>query len=262
MMPNPLVSAIVHTCADAPKAAIEKACALLNAENMDASTALANLTGILSKESLVRLKRVLKGTETTARELALALTSTAAGIAAGRDSPDIQLVWTGPDTPKASPRDTLPQMLEMIGRAKTSILLVTFAAFKATAIMEALQAAALKGIELKIIVESADDSAGQLSHDAWKAFPKSFIESGYVWFWPIAKRPKNPKGKPGKLHAKCLVIDNREVLVSSANLTDDAMVRNIEVGIRCVNDGVALQLRAKFEEMSQSGHFIQLSTFA
>lgn len=259
MMPSPLISAIVHACADAPKAAIEKACALLCDENIDAQTALPKLTGILSKETLTRLKRGLKGTATTARELALSMLSTYAGIEAGRASPDIQLVWTGPDTPKAYPRDTLPQMLEMIGRAESSILLVTFAAFKATAIMEALKAAVVRGVKLKIIVESADDSAGQLSHDSWKAFPESFIKAGCVWFWPIAKRPKNPKGKPGKLHAKCLVIDNREVLVSSANLTDDAMERNIEIGLRCPNLSLASQLSAKFDALIEQGQLVRLS---
>lgn len=254
-----LVSAIVYTCADAPKAAIEKACAILASEESDAATVLPKLAGALSKESVVRLKKGLKGTGTTARELALAIASTAAGIAAGRNDPDIQLVWTGPETPKQSPRDTLPQMLEMIGRAKTSILLVTFAAFKAKTIMQALLAATVRGVQLKIVVESADDSAGQLSHDAWKAFPESFIEAGRVWYWPINKRPKNPKGLPAKLHAKCLVIDQKEALVSSANLTDDAMERNIEVGIRCCNSAMASQIATKFEALMQQGHIIKLS---
>jgi phosphatidylserine/phosphatidylglycerophosphate/cardiolipin synthase-like enzyme len=250
-MTSSLISAIVHSCTDAPKAAIEKACTLLFDENTDAQAALPKLTGILAKETVAKLKRGLKGSATTARELALAMLSTSAGIEAGRASPDIQLVWTGPDIPMATPRDTLPQMLEMIGRAKTSILLVTFAAFKATAIMDALQAADARGVRLMIVVESAVDSAGQLTHDAYKAFPKSLIASGCVWHWPIEKRPKNQKGLPGKLHAKCLVIDNSEALVSSANLTDDAMERNIEVGIRCSNFCVAKQLGAKFEALAK-----------
>jgi len=257
-MSTPLISAIVHTCSEAPKAALEKSCAVLNADPSDAVTALTKLTGVLSKESLVRLKKGLKGTATSARELALALSSTAAGIESGKASPDIQLVWTGPDTPKASPRDTLPQMLEMIGRAESSILLVTFAAFKAAAIMNALQESATKGVKLRIVVETADDSAGQLSHDAWKAFPKSLIQSGSVWLWPLEKRPKNPKGKPGKLHAKCLVIDQREVLVSSANLTDDAMHRNIEVGIRCLNRTLAQALGDKFEALIQNCQLVKV----
>jgi phosphatidylserine/phosphatidylglycerophosphate/cardiolipin synthase-like enzyme len=258
MSQTPLVSAIVHTCADSPKAALEQTCAFLNLQTSDATTALSKITGLLSKESLVRLKRGLKGTTTTARELALALSTTAAGIEAGKATPDMQLVWTGPDTPEASPRDTLPQMLEMIGRADSSILLVTFAAFKAAAIMEALKTAAARGVSLQIVVETADDSAGQLSHDAWKAFPKSLIQSGSVWFWPLDKRPKNLKGLPGKLHAKCLVVDNQEILVSSANLTDDAMHRNIEVGIRCLNRTLAHSLCDKFEALIQNGQLVKV----
>jgi phosphatidylserine/phosphatidylglycerophosphate/cardiolipin synthase-like enzyme len=258
MHTDTLVPAIVHTCADSPMAAIEKACAILADENMSATAALAKLTGILSKESLVQLKRGLKGRGTTAKELALALGSTFAGIEAGKATPDIQLVWTGPDTPKDSPRDTLPQMLEMIGRAKRSILLVTFAAFKATAIMEALLAASHRGVELMIVVESAENSAGQLTHESWKAFPPSMIDAGCLWFWPIAKRPKNQKGLPGKLHAKCLVIDNHEGLISSANLTDDAMERNIEIGLRCVCSPVATQICAKFNTLAEHGILIRL----
>lgn len=257
-MSSALITAIVLTCKDTPRGSIEKACALLSTQNSEAQAALPKLTGVLAKQTLTRLKKALKDCATTAQELALALLATSAGIEAGRATPDIQLVWTGPDTPKASPRDTLPQMLEMIGRAENSILLVTFAAFKATVIMEALKAAAARGVKLKIIVESADDSAGQLSHDSWKAFPQSFIDAGCVWYWPLNKRPKNPKGRPGKLHAKCLVIDDSEVLVSSANLTDDAMERNIEVGVRSFVPGLAKSLFEKFDALIAKGEFQQL----
>lgn len=258
MSQNPLVSAIVQTCVDSPRSSLNKACSILAMIECEAATALPHLTGILSKESLIKLKRGLKGTLTTTRELALALSSTAAGIETGKSIPDIQLVWTGPDIPKISPRDTLPQMLEMIGRAEQSILLVTFAAFKAKVIMEALEAALARGVMLMVIVESANDSGGQLSYNASKAFPKSLITSGCMWFWPIAKRPKNLNGMPGKLHAKCLVIDDAEFLVSSANLTDDAMERNIEVGIRCLNTKVALQIKAKFFAMSATGNLVRI----
>jgi phosphatidylserine/phosphatidylglycerophosphate/cardiolipin synthase-like enzyme len=252
-MSTPLISAIVHTCSEAPKAALEKSCAVLNADPSDAVTALTKLTGVLSKESLVRLKKALKGTATSARELALALSSTAAGIESGKASPDIQLVWTGPDTPKASPRDTLPQMLEMIGRAESSILLVTFAAFKAKALMDALREAQMKGIQLMIVLETSEDSAGQLTHAAWKAFPKQFVELGCIWHWPLAARPRNAKGLPGKLHAKCLVVDQNEILISSANLTDDAMERNIELGIRCSCRTTALNVSSSFQRLAQIG---------
>ncbi len=82
--------------------------------------------------------------------------------------------------------------------------------------------------------KSTGDSAGQLSHDSFKAFPKSFLDSGCIWLWPLNKRPKNPKGMPGKLHAKCLVIDDTEVLVSSANLACD-LLNGVADGIEATN---------------------------
>ena len=38
-------------------------------------------------------------------------------------------------------------------------------------------------------------------------------------------------GKPGSLHAKCIVVDGKYVFVSSANFTEAAQERNIEVGL-------------------------------
>ncbi len=50
------------------------------------------------------------------------------------------------------------------------------------------------------------------------------------FYWPVEKRELNQFGKPGKLHAKAAVID-KQALLSSANLTDDAFLRNLELGV-------------------------------
>jgi len=39
------------------------------------------------------------------------------------------------------------------------------------------------------------------------------------------------KGKKSALHAKCVVVDRSECFISSANFTEAAQERNIEVGI-------------------------------
>jgi phosphatidylserine/phosphatidylglycerophosphate/cardiolipin synthase-like enzyme len=253
-----LINAIVETCANTPRGSIEKSCVSLSHQNTLAREALPLLSGMFAKQTLTRLKKALKDSATTTQELALALLATSAGIEAGRATPDIQLVWTGPDTPTATPRDTLPQMLEMIGRAERSILLVTFAAFRVKALMDALREAQMKGIQLMIVLETSEDSAGQLTHAAWKAFPKQFVKLGCIWHWPLAARPRNAKGLPGKLHAKCLVVDQNEILISSANLTEDAMERNIELGIRCSCRTTALNVSSSFQRLAQLGTLKQV----
>ncbi|RYD63093.1 MAG: hypothetical protein EOP84_33955 [Verrucomicrobiaceae bacterium] len=259
MVQNSLISAIVRACIDTPREVVVQACAILGAANEEAAVAVfPRLTGIMSKESLIQLKKGVAATGATARELALALSATIEGIQAGRANPDIHLVWTGPDTPRTSPRDTLPQMLEMIGNSKHTLLLVTFAAFKVTRIMEALNDAHQRGVQLMVVVESVSNSGGQISHDACKAFPPSLQNAGCLWLWPLAKRKLNKKGLPGKLHAKCLVIDGRETLVSSANLTEDAMERNIEMGLRCTNSAIAQEIELRFNSLKKAGILLKV----
>ena len=57
--------------------------------------------------------------------------------------------------------------------------------------------------------------------------------------WPGERKPAvyydprslEPDGPEGVLHAKAIVVDERAALVTSANLTEAAFDRNIEVGI-------------------------------
>lgn len=64
----------------------------------------------------------------------------------------------------------------------------------------------------------------------------------------MQQRERNQGGRPGKLHAKAAIVDD-VALIGSANLTDDAFNRNMELGL-LVNDHsfVALILQ-HFEEL-------------
>ena len=54
--------------------------------------------------------------------------------------------------------------------------------------------------------------------------------AGACYYWPLAQRERNQTGRPAKLHMKCAVVDD-VALVGSANLTDDAFNRNMELGV-------------------------------
>lgn len=95
-------------------------------------------------------------------------------------------------------------------------------------------------------MEFAEESEGQLSFDALKAFLSDLIAMAEVYFWPVAKRVRNQAVRPGKLHAKLAAIDD-VVLVSSANLTDDAFSRNLELGVKLTDPDVVLWARDHFQ---------------
>jgi len=89
-------------------------------------------------------------------------------------------------------------------------------------------------VSLTLILETAEESEGQLNFDALNAFSTLPKGSYSVYCWPSDRRPRNAAGRPGKLHVKCAVVDST-ALVGSGNLTEDAFNRNMELGL-LVND--------------------------
>lgn len=151
-------------------------------------------------------------------------------------SHQVEMLWSGPAPAKHLPARRIDQALyDAIAIAKSEILLVTFAAAKVERLTAALLAAANRGVKIRLVLEFAEASEGQLSFDAIKAFPPALLDVTEVYYWPVEKRERNQAGRPGKLHAKIALVDDA-VLVSSANLTDDAFNRNLEVGVMLSSD--------------------------
>jgi len=170
----------------------------------------------------------------------------------------IELLWGGPSPAAGVPARRIDQALyDLIANAKHEILLVTFAAAQIGRLTRELQRAAQSGVKIRLILEFEESSEGQLSYDALKAFPAALIDAAEVYYWPIDKRERNQAGRPGKLHAKVAIVDNT-ALVSSANLTDDAFNRNLEVGIMATNSEFLVAARTYFQSLIAEGTLCQL----
>jgi phosphatidylserine/phosphatidylglycerophosphate/cardiolipin synthase-like enzyme len=52
-----------------------------------------------------------------------------------------------------------------------------------------------------------------------------------LYTWPAELRPEAGNGKLAALHAKCAVADGARLIVSSANLTEYAFTKNMELGL-------------------------------
>jgi phosphatidylserine/phosphatidylglycerophosphate/cardiolipin synthase-like enzyme len=62
--------------------------------------------------------------------------------------------------------------------------------------------------------------------------------------------------KPGSLHAECIAVDDQQVFVSSANFTEAAQDRNIEVGL-LVRSAVRSERLTRFLEALVDNHYFQ-----
>jgi phosphatidylserine/phosphatidylglycerophosphate/cardiolipin synthase-like enzyme len=165
----------------------------------------------------------------------------------------IELLWSGPLPANQIPARRIDQALyDLIANAKREILMVTFAAAKIERLTGELWKATKAGVKVRLILEFEESSEGQLSFDALKAFPAPLIRASDIYHWPVEKRERNQAGRPGKLHAKVAIVDDI-VLVSSANLTDDAFNRNLELGIMVRSSEFILSTKLYFESLIAEG---------
>ena len=102
-------------------------------------------------------------------EMALLLQSVAFTLEQQRKKQNIELIWTGPKNSHINLRRTDQALIELINTAQERIVIVSFAVYKARSVLSALEKAAVRGVKIKIILESPDESEGKIAYDAIRA---------------------------------------------------------------------------------------------
>lgn len=212
--------------------------------------------GILNPDAAWILSEAFaKSAHATWSDLALAMTTV--DVLVGDSTPLTEIIWTGPANDRFPVRRIDQVLYDLISNAKRRIVLVTFAAHRVPHLCEHLRRAVERGVELTLIVESEGESEGQLTRDAVAAFTLIPLASTRIYYWPIEKRERNQAGRPGKLHTKCAIIDDI-ALIGSANLTDDAFNRNMELGMLVREEATVLALAQHFKELVSLGILVEV----
>jgi phosphatidylserine/phosphatidylglycerophosphate/cardiolipin synthase-like enzyme len=165
----------------------------------------------------------------TGAGVALAVRASADAVVEVRGEEQVSVVWTGPASYEVPVRATSAVLAEVIEEAKRSLIVVSFAAYKVATIVEALKAAAGRGVDVRLVLESVVESKGKLTHDAKEAFD-ALGDAVSFYVWPAELRA-SAGGGHAAMHAKCAVADRRVAFVTSANLTGAAMTDNMELGL-------------------------------
>lgn len=169
--------------------------------------------------------------------LAFALrVSVAAAAEWRRRQPVTQVVWTGPKVEGSFLRSTREVVRELLRGARRDLLVIGYwiaARDDGEGIIEeiiaALGDAVYRGVSVKVIFDERERIDGrnnrQVLMEAWPAR----VRPPQVFTWRLPADDRHLK-----LHAKVLVADGKDALVTSANLTLYAMDRNMEMGVRVV----------------------------
>ena len=177
----------------------------------------------------------------------------------GASSPLTEIIWTGPADGRFTIRRIDQVLYDLIAGAESRIMLVTFAAHHVPDLCNYLAQAVKRGVETTLIVESEVESEGQLTKDAVEAFRSIESTCIKIYYWPLGKRQRDQAGRPGKLHMKCAIVDGI-ALIGSANLTDDAFNRNMELGVLVREQSTVNALVEHFQELIRLGVLVKAPT--
>ncbi|MCU7729632.1 DISARM system phospholipase D-like protein DrmC [Actinoplanes sp. KI2] len=206
-------------------------------------------------EAVLPLLAARRAAGVPAVEAAAYLRGLAAGREQGAAAVQLESVWSGPKTHPVPVRSTAQVLVGLVGEAQHELLLMTYSARDHPPLRAALAAALGRGVAVTIVVETLQGAAGALvGQEPAAAF--TGLDGLQLWHWPIDKRGE----EYARMHAKIAVADRRLLLVSSANLTQSGVDRNIEAGL-LVRGGTAPQRAAEhIAELRSRGVLARLAS--
>lgn len=225
-----------------------------------ASSVIRHVPASLCQEVTAELNR-LDATGATPAHIAYTLTALAAEREASQQIRDrVELVWTGQELIGSQSRDTGVVVQELFSLAKTSVLISSFAidrGDKARALFQSLATRMDQNPNLQVrMFLNVQRPYQNIEPDSvlLRKFATSFRNE--VWYGKrlpqVFHDPRSlAAGTDTKasLHAKCIVVDEQYVLITSANFTEAAHERNIEAGVLLVDPPIAQAVRSQFETL-------------
>ena len=180
-----------------------------------------------------------------------------------RPPPRLELVWTGPETRATTARSTALVVERMFNAATRSVIVGGYT-FDTKEILEPLcRAMRERGVVVTMFIDIEGATANP---DHIDAFAGEFIDGWLRRVWPAgapkpaiyydprtAIRGDVPGYEWATLHAKCVVVDDEQAFVTSANFTDRGQTRNIEAGVLITDTAFAEQLAGQWRQLVSEG---------
>lgn len=190
----------------------------------------------------------------------------------------IELVWSGPDAPGTSPRDTAVVIRSLCAAARRSVLVANYAFDRARdgeglvraralwqPLADAMDARPELSVRIFANVERKDspETAGRDTSYWVNRFRKHFTTR----LWPGQRLPElyyDPRSLADDpvdraiLHAKCVIVDEAHVFLTSANFTQAGQQRNLEAGLLLDNPTLARDLTAQFDALVRTSALLPI----
>jgi phosphatidylserine/phosphatidylglycerophosphate/cardiolipin synthase-like enzyme len=192
----------------------------------------------------------------------------------------LDLVWSGSDSGPSYARYTKIVVPELIDRANHRVTIAGYSFDEGTSVFSALRQAMYgRHVGVRMFLD-IDQLSKRLEQQLWKekrasrldplkqartasadAFAREVLTLFREVHWPYEEPAPALYFDPrtadkhifASLHAKCLIVDEEHVLITSANFTGRGQDRNIEVGIVVHDKGYAVALERQWNNLIESG---------
>ena len=178
----------------------------------------------------------------------------------------VDLVMTGPAVAGQENRDTSVVVSDLFRQAEETILIAGYAVYQGQKVFHALAQRMVERPTLRArmfldIQRKPGDTSS--SAELVRRFAHRFQSDEWPTGSPTPEVFYDPRAlsidrvKRAALHAKCVVADGQEVFVSSANFTEAAQERNIEIGLLLHSTAIAERLTHFLDALCATGQFLR-----
>ena len=153
--------------------------------------------------------------------------------------PGLEYVLSGPSVRGIPTRDTSAVVQSLLAAAEHDVLIVGYAFYKGAALFQVLRNHWITRPDMRVrmivdVRRPMNDSS--LDDQIVARFASDFRKRQWPWS-PLPELFHDPRALRtdatlrASMHAKCVIVDRRICLITSANFTPAAQERNIEVGV-------------------------------
>lgn len=224
-------------------------------ESMDSFVLKGFFNAEASNDALNSLLSAWKNSSCTSEELAALILGASYASSKQREHESTELVWTGPDSNLFPVRRSEQVLLDIINSAKETLFIVSFVLVKIPNVEQALKQAIARGVQVRMLLESEDKESSNVFLKTLERLHTN-IPSIHLYIWPRENREKYQSGF-ARVHAKCAVADRRGAFITSANLTESALDRNIEMGINIEGGSIPEDIYNQLNSMINSKEIIR-----
>lgn len=180
-------------------------------------------------------------------------------LAAKLAMPTTELVWSGPASTVVPRRATEQVRVDLIQGARQRLTIMSFGVFRIPRLVSSLEHALATGVDLRIVLGDRESNGENDVDRQRQELGKVVVSSACLLRWLPERRLRDEQGHAGLMHAKAAVADSCVAFLSSANLTESAFERNMELGVLIRGGSLPIAIEQLLDNLIECGEIQPIS---